>query len=36
MNIKNMIGWDRSYIKFEVNTGGSYYCQGDMVWSQWR
>tara|TARA_Y100000588_G_scaffold170332_1_gene184158 strand:- start:17325 stop:17579 length:255 start_codon:yes stop_codon:yes gene_type:complete len=32
MKIKNMIGWDGSYIKFEVDNGGSHYCQGDMVW----
>ena len=32
MKIKNMIGWDGSYIKFEVDNGGSHYCFGDMVW----
>tara|TARA_Y100001956_G_C4012169_1_gene138172 strand:+ start:299 stop:559 length:261 start_codon:yes stop_codon:yes gene_type:complete len=32
MKIKSMIGWDGSYITFEVDNGGSYYCLGDMIW----
>ena len=32
MKIKNMIGWDDSYITFEVENGGSHYSLGDMVW----
>lgn len=32
MKIKNMIGWDGSYVMFEVDNGGNHYCQGDMVW----
>lgn len=32
MKIKSMIGWDGSYVMFEVDNGGSQYCQGDSVW----
>ena len=32
MKIKNMIGWDGSYVMFEVDNGGSRYCLGDMIW----
>tara|TARA_R110002012_G_scaffold92271_1_gene224197 strand:+ start:1622 stop:1867 length:246 start_codon:yes stop_codon:yes gene_type:complete len=27
-----MIGWDGSYVMFEVDNGGSHYCLGDMIW----
>jgi len=32
MKIKSIMGWEGSYIKFEVEEGSSYYCQGDQVW----
>jgi len=32
MKIKSMIGQDDSYVVFEVDNGGSHYCQGDMIW----
>lgn len=32
MKIKSMWEWEESYLKFEVEEGSSYYCQGDQVW----
>lgn len=32
MKIKSMIGWEGSYVKFEVDNSNPYYCQGDMFW----
>lgn len=32
MKIKSMIGWDGSYVKFEVDNSNSDFCQGDMFW----
>lgn len=32
MKIKSIIGWEGSYVKFEVDNSSSYYCQGDMFW----
>ncbi len=32
LKIKSMWEWEESYLKFEVEEGSSYYCQGDQVW----
>lgn len=32
MKIKSVLGWEDSYLMFEVDNANSSYCYGDMIW----